>query len=51
MSGHARKFLNKKGTLEKKENHSLLMVFGSKENDPSGSFNDLWLSFNFACVN
>jgi hypothetical protein len=24
--------LNKKGTLEKEENHSVLMVFGSKEN-------------------
>jgi hypothetical protein len=23
----------------------------NEENDPSGSFNDLWLSFNFACVN
>ena len=32
MSGHASKFLNKKGTLEQKENPSLLMVFGSKEN-------------------
>jgi hypothetical protein len=32
MSGHASKFLNKKGALEQKENHSLLMVFGSKEN-------------------
>jgi hypothetical protein len=32
MSGHTSKVLNKKGTLEKKENHSLLMIFGSKEN-------------------
>jgi len=26
------KFLNRKGTLEQKENHNVLMVFGSKEN-------------------
>jgi hypothetical protein len=32
MSGQATKFLNRKGTLEQKENHSVLMVFGSKEN-------------------
>jgi hypothetical protein len=32
MSGHATKFLNRKGTLEQEENHSVLMVFGSKEN-------------------
>jgi hypothetical protein len=32
MSGQTTKFLNKKGTLEQKENHSVLMVFGSKEN-------------------
>jgi hypothetical protein len=32
MSSQATKFLNRKGTLEQKENHSVLMVFGSKEN-------------------
>jgi hypothetical protein len=32
MSGQETKFLNRKGTLEKKENHSFLMVFGPKEN-------------------
>jgi hypothetical protein len=32
MSVQATKFLNRKGTLEQKENHSVLMVFGSKEN-------------------
>jgi hypothetical protein len=32
MSGQATKFLNRKGTLEQKENNSVLMVFGSKEN-------------------
>ena len=31
MSDQATKFLNRKGTLEQKENHSVLMVFGSKE--------------------
>jgi hypothetical protein len=30
MSGQETKFLNRKGTLEEKENHSVLMVFGSK---------------------
>ena len=32
MSSQATKFLNRKGTLEQEENHSVLMVFGSKEN-------------------
>jgi hypothetical protein len=32
MSGQATKFFNKKGKLEQKENHSVLMVFSSKEN-------------------
>ena len=32
MSGEETKFLNRKGTLEQKENNSVLMVFGSKEN-------------------
>jgi hypothetical protein len=32
MSGQATKFLNRKGTLKQEENHSVLMVFGSKEN-------------------
>jgi hypothetical protein len=32
MSGQETKFLNRKGTLEQKENHNVLMVFGSKEN-------------------
>jgi hypothetical protein len=32
MSSQETKFLNRKGTLELKENHSVLMVFGSKEN-------------------
>jgi hypothetical protein len=32
MSGQATKFLNRKGPLEQKENHNVLMVFGSKEN-------------------
>jgi hypothetical protein len=32
MSGQETKFLNRKGTLEQKENHSFLMVFGSKKN-------------------
>ena len=32
MSGQATKFLNRKGTLEQKENHSVIMLFGSKEN-------------------
>ena len=32
MSVHATKFLDRKGTLEQKENYSVLMVFGSKEN-------------------
>jgi hypothetical protein len=32
MSGQETKFLNRKGTLKQKENHSVLMVFGSKEN-------------------
>jgi hypothetical protein len=32
MSGQTTKFLNRKGTLEQKEKHSVLMVFGSKEN-------------------
>jgi hypothetical protein len=32
MSGQATKFLNRKGAVEKKENHSVLMVFDSKEN-------------------
>jgi len=32
MSGQVTKFLNRKGTLEQKENHNVLMVFGSKEN-------------------
>jgi hypothetical protein len=26
------KFLNKKGTLEKMENHNVIRIFGSKEN-------------------
>ena len=30
MFVQATKFLNRKGTLEKEENHSVLMVFGSK---------------------
>jgi hypothetical protein len=32
MSGQATKFLNTKGTLEQKYNHSVVMFFGSKEN-------------------
>jgi hypothetical protein len=32
MSGQSTKFLNRKGTLEQKENYNVLMVFGSKEN-------------------
>jgi hypothetical protein len=32
MSGQETKFLNRKGTLELEENHSVLMVFGCKEN-------------------
>jgi hypothetical protein len=32
MSGQATKFLDRKGTLEQKENYSVRMVFGSKEN-------------------
>jgi hypothetical protein len=32
MFGQATNFLNRKGTLEQKENHRVLMVFGSKEN-------------------
>jgi len=32
MFGQETKFLNRKGTLEQNENHSVLMVFGSKGN-------------------
>ena len=32
MSGQATKFLDRKGTLEQKENYSVIMIFGSKEN-------------------
>jgi hypothetical protein len=32
MSGQATKFLDRKGTLERKENYSVIMIFGSKEN-------------------
>ena len=32
MSVHATKFLDRKGTLEQKENYIVLMVFGSKDN-------------------
>jgi hypothetical protein len=32
MFGQATKFLDRKGTLEQKENYSVLTVFGSKEN-------------------
>jgi hypothetical protein len=32
MSGQATNFLNRKGTVEQEENHSVLMVFVSKEN-------------------
>jgi hypothetical protein len=32
MSSQATKFLNRKGTLEQKENRNVLMIFGSKEN-------------------
>jgi hypothetical protein len=32
MSSQETEFLNRKGTLEQKENHNVLMVFGSKEN-------------------
>jgi hypothetical protein len=32
MFGKATKFLDKKGTLEQRENYSLIMIFGSKEN-------------------
>ena len=32
MSGQETKFLDRKGTLEQKENYSVIMIFGSKEN-------------------
>jgi hypothetical protein len=32
MSSQATKFLHRKGTLERKENYSVIMIFGSKEN-------------------
>jgi hypothetical protein len=32
MSGQETKFLDRKGTLEKKENYSVIMIFGSNKN-------------------
>jgi hypothetical protein len=32
MSGQETKFLDRKETLEQKENYSVIMIFGSKEN-------------------